>query len=79
MTLTKYNYITGTTEGERKDNNNKGTVVTPWPLKGSNKYNFIISFKIFMHLIFTKSSVLHKPLALKNAFSAIAFPLNALH
>ena len=28
VTLAKYNYITGTTEGERKDNNNKGTVVT---------------------------------------------------
>ena len=23
-----YDYITGTTEGERKDNNNKGTVIT---------------------------------------------------
>ena len=37
-------------------------------MKGSIKYNFIISFKNFMYLIFTRSSVLHKPLALKNAF-----------
>ena len=28
VTLTKYNHITGITEGERNYNNNKGTVVT---------------------------------------------------